>query len=51
MGFIENVDEIRKRARLHIEEGAVTPAMGTDAAKSCVVLNEALATELVCVLR
>jgi len=49
--FVTDIKELRKRARKHIEEGAVTE--GYRANKDTVVklLNEALATELVCVLR
>jgi len=50
-GFNIDVDAIRKRARNHVEEGAVTP--GYEGARKEVIklLNDALATELVCVLR
>ena len=40
-----------KRARQHIENGAVTEGYGADPKKVVAVLNEALATEIVCVLR
>ncbi len=49
--FLSDVKTLRKRARQHIEEGAVTPNYGADAARVCAVLNDALATEIVCVLR
>ena len=49
--FIMNVEEIRKRARQHIEDGAVTTGYGCDIETSLRLLNEALATEIVCVLR
>jgi bacterioferritin len=49
--FLSDVETLRKRARQHIEEGAVTPNYGTDAPQVCKVLNDALATEIVCVLR
>ena len=49
--FLSDVKALRKRAREHIEEGAVTSNYGADAAQVCRVLNEALATEIVCVLR
>ncbi|MGB5326331.1 MAG: ferritin-like domain-containing protein [Pseudomonadales bacterium] len=50
-GFIENIDAIRKRARKDIEEGAVTDAYKADRSAVVSLLNDALATELVCVLR
>jgi bacterioferritin len=49
--FIHDVKAIRARARQHIEEGAVTQGYGADRRAVVVLLNEALATELVCVLR
>jgi bacterioferritin len=49
--FVQNVQELRKRARKHIEQGAVTDAYGVDRERMISVLNEALATEIVCVLR
>jgi bacterioferritin len=42
---------LRKRARLHIEDGAVTESYPDDIDAIVKLLNEALATELVCVLR
>lgn len=50
-GFIENIDAIRKRARQHIEQGAVTDTYKADRNAVVSLLNDALATELVCVLR
>jgi bacterioferritin len=50
-GFIENVDAIRARARIHIEQGAVTESYKADRNAVISLLNDALATELVCVLR
>lgn len=50
-GFIEDIDAIRKRARQHIEQGAVTEGYKADRDAVIMLLNEALATELVCVLR
>lgn len=50
-GFIENIDAIRKRAREHIEQGAVTDTYKADRNAVVSLLNDALATELVCVLR
>jgi bacterioferritin len=49
--FISDVKTLRERARRHIEEGAVTPSYGADKELVLRLLNEALATELVCVLR
>ena len=49
--FLTDVQELRRRARQHIEEGAVTDAYRADRATVIKLLNEALATEIVCVLR
>ncbi|PYQ64697.1 MAG: bacterioferritin [Acidobacteria bacterium] len=49
--FLTDVKELRRRARQHIENGAVTEGYGADPEKVVAVLNEALATEIVCVLR
>lgn len=49
--FLSDIEEIRRRARQHIEKGAVTPGYKADREKVIAVLNEALATEIVCVLR
>ena len=49
--FALDLDKIRAQARAHIDEGPVTDAYGTDANRVIEVLNEVLATELVCVLR
>ena len=49
--FVTNVAEIRRRARRHIQDGAVTAGYGADRDTVLRLLNEALATELVCVLR
>ena len=46
-----DVETLRKRARQHIEEGAVTEGYGANRAVVLKMLNDALATELVCVLR
>ena len=51
MSHSKQIQEIRDRARQHITEGAVTPGYGLDRDRAVSVLNEALATELVCVLR
>jgi bacterioferritin len=49
--FIRDIETIRQRARQQIEQGAVTPAYRADREKVIAVLNEVLATELVCTLR
>ena len=49
--FLTDVKEIRKRARKNIEKGPVTTAYRADLKRVNEVLNEVLATELVCVLR
>jgi bacterioferritin len=49
--FLTDVKELRRRARQHIEEGAVTDAYRADRETVIKLLNEALATEIVCVLR
>jgi bacterioferritin len=49
--FLTDVKTLRKRARQHIEEGAVTSSYGGDTTTAIKVLNDALATEIVCVLR
>lgn len=49
--FVADIEEIRRRARQHIEKGAVTENYRGDRETVLQLLNEALATELVCVLR
>jgi bacterioferritin len=49
--FVKDVEEIRQRAIRKIEDGAVTSTYGLDKEKVISILNEALATEIVCVLR
>ena len=49
--FVSNIDNIRKRARENIDDGAMTAGYSADRATVVKLLNEALATELVCVLR
>jgi bacterioferritin len=49
--FVTDVQELRRRARAHIEQGAVTDGYRADVDTVLRVLNEALATEIVCVLR
>ena len=48
---LTDVKTLREQARRHIEEGAVTKNYGANREKVLQLLNEALATELVCVLR
>jgi bacterioferritin len=48
---LTDVKTLREQARKHIEEGAVTGNYGADREKVIELLNEALATELVCVMR
>ncbi len=48
---LSDVRSIRDAARRHVEEGAVTEHYSADREKVVALLNEALATELVCVLR
>lgn len=49
--FLSDVTELRERARKEIEEGAVTPGYKADRETVVKLLNTALATEIVCVLR
>jgi bacterioferritin len=49
--FLTDIQTLRKRARQHMEEGAVTAGYGADRETVIKLLNDALATELVCVLR
>src|SRR5437762_12577502 len=49
--FVSDMKEIQRRAREHVEKGAVTPAYRGDVETAVRLLNEALATELICVLR
>lgn len=49
--FLSDIKELRQRARKHIEEGAVTEGYQADRKTVIKLLNEALATEIVCVLR
>ncbi len=49
--FVQDVEEIRRRAILKIDDGPVTQAYGLDKDRAIDILNEALATEIVCVLR
>lgn len=49
--FLTDVEELRRRARQHIESGAVTEGYRGNRETVIKLLNEALATEIVCVLR
>jgi bacterioferritin len=49
--FLTDIKTLRERARKHIENGAVTEGYSADRDTVVKLLNEALATELVCVLR
>ncbi|WP_371923654.1 bacterioferritin [Pseudomonas sp. EMN2] len=48
---LTDVKTLRERARKHAENGAVTEGYQADREKILRLLNESLATELVCVLR
>lgn len=49
--FLTDIKTLRERARQHIEQGAVTPGYSANRETVVNLLNEALATEIVCVLR
>ena len=49
--FVTDIKTLRERARKHIENGAVTAGYKADRETVLKLLNEALATEIVCVLR
>src|SRR5665213_281329 len=49
--FLTDIATLRKRARTNMKKGPVTDAYGADLDRVVFVLNQALATELVCVLR
>lgn len=49
--FLTDIKTLRERARQHIENGAVTQGYSADRETVVKLLNEALATEIVCVLR
>ena len=48
---LTDVATLRQRARQNIEEGAITDSYGANRETVIKLLNDALATELVCVLR
>jgi bacterioferritin len=49
--FLTDVQTLRKRAREHIKQGPVTEGYGADVDVVIRLLNEALATEIICTLR
>ena len=49
--FLTDIKTLRERARQHIEQGAITEGYSADRDTVIKVLNESLATEIVCVLR
>ena len=49
--FLTDIKTLRERARQHIENGAVTEGYRADRETAVKILKEALATEIVCVLR
>ncbi|MEO6913545.1 MAG: ferritin-like domain-containing protein [Candidatus Baltobacteraceae bacterium] len=49
--FLSDIKELRKRAREHMEKGAITETYKGDVDAVIDILNQALATEIVCVLR
>lgn len=51
MSHVKNLQQIRERARQRIMDGAVTEDYTLNREQAVAILNEALATELVCVLR
>jgi bacterioferritin len=49
--FLSDIETLRRRAREHLAQGAVTPGYHADRAIVLKLLNEALATEILCTLR
>jgi bacterioferritin len=49
--FLTDIKTLRERARRHIEQGAITESYRADRETVVRLLNEALATEIVCTLR
>jgi bacterioferritin len=49
--FVSDVAELRRRARAHLEQGAVTPNYQGSPEATVRILNDAVATEIVCILR
>lgn len=51
IAFVTDIEEVRLRARRHMERGAVTEGYRADRETVIKILNQALATEIACVLR
>lgn len=49
--FLADIKEIRQRARKDLDEGAVTKNYGGNVKDAINLLNHAVATEIVCILR
>src|SRR5262245_32948399 len=49
--FLADIKEIRRRARQHLDDGAVTQNYKGKVEDSIALLNHAVATEIVCILR
>jgi len=49
--FLTDIKELRRRAREHMEQGAVTTGYKADRDVVIRILNDVVATEIVCVLR
>lgn len=49
--FLTDIETLRERARTEIEKGPITDAYTADRERVIAILNEALATEIVCTLR
>jgi bacterioferritin len=49
--FLSDITELRRRARQHMDQGALTQNYGGDVQQAIDLLQTALATEIVCVLR
>jgi len=49
--FLTDVQELRRRARAHLESGNITATYGGDVDQAIEILQSVLATEIVCVLR
>jgi bacterioferritin len=49
--FLSDITDIRRRARQHLADGAVTKNYGGKTEDAIALLNHAVATEIVCILR
>src|SRR5262245_18536568 len=49
--FLADMKEIRRKAREHVDEGAVTQNYKGNIENSIALLNHAVATDIVCILR